>query len=105
MEIYIDHHSRVNEASFIEEPPTVLLPADSGHFSSKSALAGPTMPAAVRGRLAVHWDCQDGQNKPSGVYFGTQHLRPSCGLTTSETVQTFSDLCSKINDFSAESFC
>ena len=73
-----------------------------GHFSSKSASVCSTTPAsseaAGRGRFAVHQDCRKGQNKPPGIYFATQHLRSTYG----GRMQTFSNLCSTINDFSAE---
>ena len=50
--------------------------------------------------FAVHQQgSRNRQNKPSNTYFGTQHLRATCGLTTSGRMQTFSDLCSKTNDF------
>ena len=91
---YTDHHSRVNASSFIEEACSRTTNSRLGHFTSKSASAGPITPriseTAVRCRFAVHQGCRNGQNKPSGICFGTQHLRATYGLTTSGRMQTSS---------------
>ena len=51
-----------------------------------SSSAAPTIPrfseTAIRGCPAVQLGCRNGQNKPSGIYFGTRHVRTSYDFTT-----------------------
>ena len=104
---YTDHHSRVKASSFIEEPPSVIPTSDSATPQVRArhlAVQRQGYPKQQFDNVSQYTrqGSRNGQNKPSGIYFGTQLLRATYGLTTSGRMQTLSDLCSKINGFSTE---
>ena len=104
---YTDHHSRVKSSSFIEEPSSVLPTAELATSQTIARQLALQRQGSMKQQLYTVSQYTrvvgiDINNRLVSIRY--QHLRATYGLTKSGKMQTFNDLCSKINEFSTENF-